>query len=149
HKRLRVRHHRGDIAPAYIRRDDDAALAVFPADLVRPLRDAKARDLAQGDAAGDLSGGVGWKGNGQILQRVDIAAGRLGEAHYDFEMAIAFVDRAGFAPADGGADDLLHGPEAQAAARDVRLVGGDLQHRQAGDLLDPHIRRAVEPAHNP
>ena len=58
-------------------------------------------------------------------------------------MPVAFKHRPGFASADGGADDVLHRRKAQAAARDFRLVGRDLQHWQTGDLLDLDIGGAV------
>ena len=58
-------------------------------------------------------------------------------------MPVAFVHRPGFASADGGTDHVLNGREAQAAAGDFRLVDRDVEHGQAGDLLDPDIGGAV------
>ena len=52
-------------------------------------------------------------------------------------------DDPGFAPADGGTDYVLNGGKAETAACNFRLVGRDLQHRQARNLLGPNVGGAV------
>jgi hypothetical protein len=58
-------------------------------------------------------------------------------------MPVAFIHRPGFTSADGGTDHILNRRKAQAAARNFRLVGRNLQHWQTGDLLDPDIGGAL------
>jgi len=64
--------------------------------------------------------------NGEIFQRLDVAAQRIREPHNDLEAAIALEHQAGRAPADGYADRILHVRKAQTAARDLALVDLDL-----------------------
>ena len=133
---LRLVDERADVTAAHLRSYSDKPLAVFPADLVRSFGKIEAGDVAQRDRRGRSARGCLRQGNGEIFQRLDVAAQRIREPHDDLEAAIALQHQAGCAPADGYADRILHLRKAQTAARDFALVDLDLQKRQPRYLFD-------------
>src|SRR5207244_2473266 len=117
---------RADVATAHLRSYSDKPLTVFPADLVRSFGKIEAGDVAQRDRRGRGARGCLRQGNGDIFQRLDVAAQRVREPHDDLEPAITLEHQAGRAAADGDADRILHVRKAQTAARDLALVDLDL-----------------------
>ena len=66
----------------------------------------------------------------QVLQRLEIAAHRIRQAHHDLEAPVALEDDARFAPADRGADHILHAARLRPRRAISALSTLDLQHRQ-------------------
>ena len=130
---LRLGDERAEVAAAHVGRDDDAALAVLAADLVRARRDldvghrrqrheaARARPRGRTRVAA-----VAWRSaaaaGSAAPQRVEVGAQVLGQAHDDVEAAVALEDLAGLLAADRGRDDVLHVGHVEAVAGQRRAV---------------------------
>ena len=83
--------------------------------------------------------------DGQALERLEVDAQRLGQAHDDVEAPVALEDLPADRSAERRAHDLLHVGQREAVARERVAVDRDLEHRQAGHLLDLHVGRARDP----
>ena len=137
------RNKRADIASAHVGADDDAALAVFAADLVRPRRHVQAGHFTERDEArAAFRRRAQGQGDGQAFQLLQVAAQAVGQAHDDVEAAVALEQGARLLPADGRGNRRLHVGNVEAVAGRLLAVDLHRQHGQPRRLLDLHFRRA-------
>ena len=137
-------HHRADVAAAHVRRHHDAALAVFAADLVGPLRERQRGHVAQGNRHARRRPALARQRHRKAEDHVGIGAQRIRQPDHDLETAVAFEHQPGLPPADRGTDHVLNGGNAQAAPRYLLLVDADFDERQPRHLLDPDVLGAIE-----
>ena len=124
-----------EIAPANIRADDDAPLAVLAADLIGAgrcvdlchRRKRHVTHLRQRRICPDGAHGCGLRlglrlgqGNRKRLDGFDVGAQALGQANDNFEATVALEDVAGFLAANGDLDNRLNIRDADAVARQRR-----------------------------
>ena len=121
--------------------DDDAAFTVLAADLVR------ARCNLQGGKGGQrhktqLAVAAAWQRNRQAADGIHVVAYFFRQAHLNVKALVAFEHGAGFAPAQSGADGVLHVAHVEAVARGFFAINLYREHGQAGGLLDLDFRSA-------
>ena len=78
--------------------------------------------------------------DGQIFQRPQVLAIRIGQTHDDGEPAVALEHQPGLTAAHGDRQHVEHVADVQAVAGDRGPVELGLQHGQARGLLDLHVR---------
>ena len=134
---------RSQVATPHIGGDDHAALAVLAADLIGSFLDGDRRDLLQRHESCPTGAG---HGNAQATDGVNVLPQGLRQANHDVEASVALEHLAGDDPADRGRHHLLDVVHADAEPRKRGPVGSDLEHRQAGDLLDRNVLGPLDAA---
>ena len=104
---LCIGHERAHIPPAHIGADNDAALAIFAADLIGAGSQLYRCDGGQRHKALAHIAHTG-QGHGQAAYAIHIVAQRLGQAHLNIKAAVALKHGARRATAQRRADGVLH-----------------------------------------
>ncbi len=126
---------RPDIPAAHIGADDNAPLAILPADLVRSRRQLQTRDFAKRDIGGTAISFGARQRNRQAFDGFQVVAQVFRQPDDDVEAAVALEQCAGLFAPDGGGNGVLHIRDIQAVTRGLVPVDVDCQHRQPGGLL--------------
>jgi hypothetical protein len=125
------------VTPPHVETDDDAALAVFPADLRKAGFEGDVRHLFERYLAARRQGDV------QVFQVADVLPAVVLEAHDEVEPLFAFINHARFFARKARADDLVEVADVQAVERQLVLVVLDRDLRQAGNGLRSGIFHAL------